>query len=85
MSVEKPDSWMAALSMLEVRDKGREGITLTTALLLSGQLKDINTRHCLAVCGVLMTHEAEMVLRGYLTRPVREGETPLRPSLLFVL
>lgn len=48
--MEKPDSRMAALSMLEVRDKGRESVTLTTALLLSGWLGDINTTCCLPVC-----------------------------------
>lgn len=97
LSVEKPDSRMAALSMLEVRDRGREGAALTTALLLSGQL-DINTRCCLPLCVcvcvvslcvcmcVLMAHQAEVVLRGNQTRPVSEGETlsqsPILPSTL---
>lgn len=30
MSAEKPDSRMAALSMLEVKGRGREGVTLTS-------------------------------------------------------
>lgn len=79
--MEKPDIRMAALSMLEVRDRRREGITLTTALLLSGRLEDINTRCCLAVCE-LMSRQAEVVLRGTLTRPVSEDETLSHTSFL---
>lgn len=84
MSVEKPDSRMAALSMLEVRDRGREGVTLTTALLLSGGLEDINTRCCLPVCVMceLMTHQAGVVLRGNQARPVSEGETLSQSPIL---
>lgn len=80
--MEKPDSRMAALSMLEVRDRRREGTTPTTALLLSGQLEDINTRCCLPVCVELMTRQAEVVLRGNLTRPVSKGETLSQSPIL---
>lgn len=71
--------------MLEVRDRGSEGRTLTTALLLSGRLEDINMRCCLPVCVVcteLMTRKVEVALRGNLTRPASEGETPSQSPML---
>lgn len=75
MSVEKPDSRMAALGVFGVRARGREATTLTS-ITSSGQLEDINRRCCFPACE-LKTHQAEVGSRGNHTKSDRECESCL--------